>query len=174
NRTALPLTTPNTDVAATSGTSGAASNRPNPRQASIQTPANPPAPPAPAPAPTVAASTPAPAAAAAPATIAALAQQPDSQTPLAPPAVSTDHAADVSAPKHADAKRPKAAHKFTSAAKRNRVAHARAPGAQPALVRVYDLPDGRRIYQRIRGDEAGLNYPGGEIRRGYLAPHNRG
>jgi hypothetical protein len=38
--------------------------------------------------------------------------------------------------------------------------------ALPTMVRIYDLPDGRRIYQRVRGGEPGY----GEARRVYLAP----
>lgn len=42
--------------------------------------------------------------------------------------------------------------------------------AQPTMVRVYDLPDGRRIYQRVHGDEPGLGRYGAPVRRVYLAP----
>lgn len=38
--------------------------------------------------------------------------------------------------------------------------------ALPTMVRVVDLPDGRRVYQRVRGGEPGY----GEARRVYLAP----
>lgn len=148
SRPAPPTTQPNVDVAASAATTGAAAIQLNAM---------------PAPSPAVAAPAPPP-------VVQAAIVPPPATTPVT--SATPDHAADISASKRVATKlNRKAGHALTAAEKRNRAARLRAP--QPTLVRVYDLPDGRRIYQRVTGNEARLGYPGGEIRRVYLAPADR-
>ena len=145
SQTAASTSPPQIQIETSTATNGAAMNQPNAR---------------PVPSPVLA--MPAP--------------QPDAPAVAVPPPATSDHIANVSPPKEVDTKLArKASHRLTAAERRNRLARARAGAAQPTLVRVYDLPDGRRIYQRVTtGDEARLNFPGGELRRVYLAPVNRG
>jgi hypothetical protein len=126
----------------------------------LQPPAYPP------PVPTLQAS-----AAPAPQPVAPLAAAP---APAAEPvkSVSADDAPTVTPPKPT----PKVArkdhrHREARAIKRSRLAHQRNPrAAQPTLVRVYTLPDGRQVYRRVTAGEPAFGYPGGELRRVYLAP----
>lgn len=173
-----PPTPPKSDAAATTSTTtstGAAANQPNamPVAAIAAALPNPPATPAPVPSPAppvVVAQTPAPQ----PAVQAANVPVPP---PAAADAATADHAADVAAPEHVGAKLThKTGHRLTASRRRARMARARATrlAAQPTLVRVVELPDGRRVYQRVRADQAGVNYPGSELRRVFLAPVDRG
>jgi len=140
---------------------------------------------APAPAPqALAAHAPPPAAQApAPPAPAAPAPAPAAQAP-APPAPAADSAGAATSPREPakaataagapDQSARKPAPKKVKAAKRKgepRLGRRPDPNeAVPTLVRVHTLPDGTRVYQRVREGDLAAGYNGSTMRRVYLAP----
>jgi hypothetical protein len=155
NRTEAPPMPPKVKIEASAGTTGAAVNQSNamPPRANAETAANPPAPPpVPAPSPVVQA-------AAAPQAVAEIPTvQPQVTAPVA--SAAEGHAAGVAAQKRAAAKLARK-HRLAAAERRHRAARLRPqPASQPGYVRMYELPDGRRVYQRVTGYRPGFGYAG--------------